>query len=208
MVNRPFRSQAASKQADWLYLAWPPRKENGQRNSGKSWSRAPSQIWAVGPRQSTARLETTSREDGASRRVRWPHRRRADNFFASSRAGWRRIGDLVRRALRLHRRRPAAVELGGLLRQHPVRRALRLPRYPLSSSIRARGTPPQERSSRRCRRWSTSPISFSRFRFDDGLGRAGRPTMMPMSGSAWWGRRRSSAAREGVIDNDGRIPQH
>ena len=55
----------------------------------------------------------------------------------------------------------------------------------LAIDTRARGAPPRQRSSRRCRRCSTSPISFSRFRFDDGG--AGRPTMMPMSGSAWWG---------------------
>src|SRR6185312_2979737 len=70
--------------------------------------------------------------------VRWPHRRRADNFSPLRRAGWRRPG-----RKRNRRRRPSpapaarsiswrraitggAVELWGLLRQHPVRRALRL----------------------------------------------------------------------------------
>ena len=46
---------------------------------------------------------------------------------------------------------------------------------------RARGAPPRQRSSRRCRRCATSPISFSVSTME--LARAGRPTMMPMSGS-------------------------
>jgi hypothetical protein len=88
-------------------------------------------------------LITVSRARGWSEQaVRWPHRRGADNFSPLRRAGWRRFDRPQ------HRRRPGheidraagagdvadfvfaiaggAVELWGLLRPHPDRRALRL----------------------------------------------------------------------------------
>src|SRR5438477_639598 len=50
--------------------------------------------------------------------VRWPHRRRADRFFTDSLAPCRRST-----ASSFPTRRSSDLELGGLLRQHPLRRS-------------------------------------------------------------------------------------
>src|SRR5947209_1299648 len=63
-----------------------------------------------------ARMARSAR--GSDQGVRWPHRRRADSFAPRR---WRLSTSTC--TPRARPARPAAAELGGLLRQHPLRRS-------------------------------------------------------------------------------------
>ena len=75
-------------------------------------------------------------------------------------------------------------------------------------ATRARGAPPRQESSRNREKEIGDVAQRRRRRFDDGARPRGVTDDDADVGIAWWGRRCSSAARYGVIDNDGRILQH